>query len=376
MSKNKIIRHFFAVAAALTGALSCVDAMAVCFSKNPLDMMEVSSNWGVRIRPNAKLANGDPWKRPHNGFDLSTRKQQLPTYAVMDGIVTLSTSSDSQGNFVNINGVGEFQGLKTTQMHLSASIVKNGQKVAAGEKIGTTGDTGAGIHGVGHLHFEVRANNGQYTQDPRGYFCPVPKHQTACPAGVTSGACMQETYDLITLQAVPVNYSPSGNGAITTLPGGVPVGTTPTTTPTNPPANTDGTPSLVPPGVTTMAASGGIPPDAPFPIYTGRSKANFFAHEVSARFTNPTWIKELIDPLFILRQNPLNTIQAGAALGNPQLMLTREIAIMMAISNTMRLETRDIRVNTEAMMTAILAMQVQDYSKSVMDLVIKNIGKK
>ena len=339
------------VALISAAALSAADAYAICLPSMPLEHMVVSSNWGVRIRPNAKRPDGSPWIRNHNGFDLTTSRKYVPLFSTTDGTVVAASFEASQGNHIAIEGSGPTAGIKTVSMHLSAIHVKVGDRVKAGQQIGVTGETGAGIAGAPHLHFEVRINGGKTPVDPRGYFCPVP--------GAQSG--LSDTYDLVTGELVPKRYPGSGDGPLSTLPGGVLAGTTPTTS----------TSPLATPGVVSVASAGGIPPEAPFPMYTGKSTANFFAHEVEARFLNSTWMTELVDPLYTWRSDPRNAGKAPPNPGNPQLMLTREIAIMTAISNAMRLETREVRQNTEAMLAALLSIQVRDYSTSMMDFVRK-----
>lgn len=332
------------------------DASAACLPSAPLENMVVTSNWGIRMRPNARKPDGSPWLRPHNGFDLTTNRQNKPLFAAHDGIVTAASFERSQGNHIDIVGSGSTTGIKTISMHLSALHVKAGETVRAGQQIGVTGDSGAGIAGAPHLHYEVRINNGKTPQDPRGYFCPIPSAQ----------ANLSDTYDLVSGKLVPKVFPSTGSGPITTAPGGVLAGTQPTTS----------TSPLATPGVVSMAPGGGIPPEAPFPLYTGKSTAGFFANEVESRFLNTTWITGLIDPLYTWRTDPRNTGKTPPAAGNPQLMLTREIAIMAAISNAMRMETRDVRINTEAMMATMLSMQAQDYSESLMSLIKKNTATK
>ncbi len=67
----------------------------------------------------------------------------------------------------------EQQLLYTIYAHLSSTIVWPGQRVSAGEQIGTVGDTG---HASGpHLHFEVREGENRYfaTQNPELWTVPA-----------------------------------------------------------------------------------------------------------------------------------------------------------------------------------------------------------
>jgi murein DD-endopeptidase MepM/ murein hydrolase activator NlpD len=67
----------------------------------------------------------------------------------------------------------ERQLLYTIYAHLSSTVVWPGQRVTAGEQIGTVGDTG---HASGpHLHFEVREGENRYfaTQNPELWMVPA-----------------------------------------------------------------------------------------------------------------------------------------------------------------------------------------------------------
>lgn len=326
---------------ALVGTVAASDVLALCLPSSPLQQMVVTSNWGKRMRPNARLPGNQPWWRAHNGFDLTTNRQDKPLFAPMDGMITAASFESSQGNHIDIEGTGATAGIKTVSMHLSAMHVKPGQMVKAGQQIGLTGETGAGIAGAPHLHFEVRINNGKTPQDPRGYFCPTP----------SARGNLSDTYDLVTGELVPKVYPGVGSGATTSMPGGAP---------TNSPPPQPGK---------SIAPGGGIPPQAPFPLYSGRSLANFFAQEVESRFLNTTWMTQLIDPLYTWRTDPQNAGKTPPPVGDPQPMLVREIAIMLGVSNAIRLETDEIRRHTESMMSAILAMQVRDYSNSIVRMV-------
>ena len=67
----------------------------------------------------------------------------------------------------------EQQPLYTIYAHLSSTVVWPGQRLAAGEQIGTVGDTG---HASGpHLHFEIRKGENRYfaTQNPELWMAPA-----------------------------------------------------------------------------------------------------------------------------------------------------------------------------------------------------------
>ena len=107
----------------------------------------------------------------HKAIDLRVNYQQ-PVYSAGDGVVNFAytwngkvTSGDtnSYGNCVKILHDKKYlnKNVETLYAHLDSYIVKNGQRVKAGELIGYAGYTGnvvpAGINGK-HLHFEVRYN--------------------------------------------------------------------------------------------------------------------------------------------------------------------------------------------------------------------------
>ena len=99
----------------------------------------------------------------HIGADYAAPKG-TPVYAAASGTVTKSKS--------NYGGLGEgivikhSKGLVTWYGHLNTRSVRAGQKVKAGDKIGTVGSTGNA--GSNHLHFEVWINGRTY--DPQKFF--------------------------------------------------------------------------------------------------------------------------------------------------------------------------------------------------------------
>ena len=100
----------------------------------------------------------------HIGADYAAPKG-TPVYAAASGTVTKSKS--------NYGGLGEgivikhAKGLVTWYGHLNSRSVRAGQKVKAGDKIGTVGSTG-NAGSVNHLHFEVWING--RTCDPQKFF--------------------------------------------------------------------------------------------------------------------------------------------------------------------------------------------------------------
>ncbi len=90
------------------------------------------------------------WKKPfirkHHGLDLYGQKG-APIYAMADGVVVAAQLMFYEGNFTVID---HGQGIFTGYMHQSRMLVKEGDRVSAGQLIGEVGATGR-VTGP-HLH--------------------------------------------------------------------------------------------------------------------------------------------------------------------------------------------------------------------------------
>ncbi|MEW6569031.1 MAG: peptidoglycan DD-metalloendopeptidase family protein [Chloroflexota bacterium] len=121
-------------------------------------------------------------ERPHSGVDLGAERG-TPVLAAADGEVVWAgygfyrgapDPNDPYGLAVSIRHYFGYDGqeLHTVYAHLSRIFVWVGQRVRAGEEIGTVGDTG---HASGpHLHFEVRLGPNRYytTRNPELWMVP------------------------------------------------------------------------------------------------------------------------------------------------------------------------------------------------------------
>ncbi|BBI36109.1 murein hydrolase activator EnvC family protein [Cohnella abietis] len=107
----------------------------------------LSSEFGYRIHPITHT------KKLHTGMDMAAPKG-TPVYAAETGVVTIAQSWSGYGNCIIIDHGG---GLWTLYGHLSSILVKKGETVKRGEKIGLVGSTGQSTGN--HLHFEVRKNS-------------------------------------------------------------------------------------------------------------------------------------------------------------------------------------------------------------------------
>jgi murein DD-endopeptidase MepM/ murein hydrolase activator NlpD len=88
-------------------------------------------------------------RRLHRGIDLAGPRG-TPIYATADGVVTSAKFESGYGNTVRIQH--DF-GFETVYAHQSRLLVRTGQQLSRGARIGDMGSTGR-VTGV-HLHYEV-----------------------------------------------------------------------------------------------------------------------------------------------------------------------------------------------------------------------------
>lgn len=97
-----------------------------------------------------RILNGTP-KSPHNGIDLAAPKG-TPVLAASDGIVQIAGNNFYyNGNFVLLD---HGQGLTSVYLHMNKLLVKTGDFVKKGQKIGEVGTTGRST--APHLHWGVQ----------------------------------------------------------------------------------------------------------------------------------------------------------------------------------------------------------------------------
>lgn len=104
----------------------------------------ISSGYGYRVHPITKR-----WGM-HRGVDVAA-PVGTRVYAIADGQVTMARRNGSAGNEIRIKHAN---GIESRYFHMHNRTVKVGDKVRAGQLIGTVGDTGR-VTGP-HLHFELR----------------------------------------------------------------------------------------------------------------------------------------------------------------------------------------------------------------------------
>lgn len=88
--------------------------------------------------------------RFHYGTDIAMRMGE-PIKAMFDGVVRITRWAGGYGNLIVVR---HDNGLETYYGHLSKSLVRDNQKVKAGEVIGLVGSTGRSTGP--HLHLEIR----------------------------------------------------------------------------------------------------------------------------------------------------------------------------------------------------------------------------
>lgn len=127
----------------------------------PLMGTRVSSGFGDRLHPVLRVV------KHHHGLDLAAPKG-APIRAVRGGTVVFADPFGSYGRLVVLM---HENGLTSHYGHCDTIRVKPGQKVLAGEIVGTVGSTGR-VTGP-HLHFEIRINGDP--QDPEKFVPGIAK---------------------------------------------------------------------------------------------------------------------------------------------------------------------------------------------------------
>ncbi|MCB1158343.1 MAG: LysM peptidoglycan-binding domain-containing M23 family metallopeptidase [Leptospiraceae bacterium] len=115
------------------------------FSK-PLIGGRLSSNYGKRKDPFSEKQTF------HGGIDLAAKKGTA-VYASAEGKVLLAQKKGGYGKLIILS---HKLGYESRYGHLSKILVKPGEKIRRGQKIGEVGSTGKSTGP--HLHFEVRRN--------------------------------------------------------------------------------------------------------------------------------------------------------------------------------------------------------------------------
>ncbi len=124
----------------------------------------ITSDFGMRLHPVYKRY------RKHPGIDFAAKKG-APIYAAADGIVKMARHNGGYGKCVFID---HLYGFETKYGHMQKILVRRGQRIKRGDKIGLVGKTGVAT--APHLHFEVHYKGKEV--NPRHYFFDDPSLNT------------------------------------------------------------------------------------------------------------------------------------------------------------------------------------------------------
>lgn len=122
-------------------------SMKKAFLRAPVSFKYISSSFNPR-----RLHPVTGQVRAHRGIDYAARTG-TPVVASGNGKVIKSGYSKYNGNYVFISHGTQYV---TKYLHLNKKLVKTGQRVKQGQKIGTVGSTGR-VTGA-HLHYEFLVN--------------------------------------------------------------------------------------------------------------------------------------------------------------------------------------------------------------------------
>src|SRR5262249_15792510 len=115
----------------------------------------ITSGFGYRISP----FTGS--RELHRGLDIAGR-MRTPVAAPADGDVLFVGHKPGFGTCVTLR---HGYGMETVYGHLADSVVKQGQHVARGDRIGLMGNSGRSTGP--HLHYQVQVNGNPV--DPQNY---------------------------------------------------------------------------------------------------------------------------------------------------------------------------------------------------------------
>lgn len=130
-----------------------------------------SARWTVRLSTDASLAfpvsghstrsiestfgvDREAGRRSHRGVDIFAPRG-TPVLAASDGVVTRANTTAVGGNVVWVRDAN--RNLRLYYAHLDSQTVTSGQRVKAGDQLGTVGNTGNAITTPPHLHFGLYA---------------------------------------------------------------------------------------------------------------------------------------------------------------------------------------------------------------------------
>jgi murein DD-endopeptidase MepM/ murein hydrolase activator NlpD len=123
----------------------------------PIEGGWISSNFGYRKDPFTHKT------QYHDGIDISANRG-TPVYAAADGVIR--NCYYNGGGYGRMITIDHGFGFTTVYAHLNKYVVKKGQQVKRGQKIGEVGSTGRSTGP--HLHYEVQKFG--VPKNPKNYF--------------------------------------------------------------------------------------------------------------------------------------------------------------------------------------------------------------
>ena len=128
--------------------------------------------WPVRGEVITPYRNGsDPYASgQHRGIDIAGAPGAT-VVAATSGEVRFAGTAGASGLTVSVRtGDGRYD---TSYLHLSSTAVREGDRVAAGQRLGAVGITGTRSAAAAHLHFGVRDAGSRHAyHDPLGFLPP------------------------------------------------------------------------------------------------------------------------------------------------------------------------------------------------------------
>jgi murein DD-endopeptidase MepM/ murein hydrolase activator NlpD len=122
------------------------DSIKYVPSLKPVLDGRISRSFGMKNHPILKV------RRHHDGIDFGAPRG-TPIYASADGVVKFVGRAGGYGKMVKLD---HKYGFETRYGHMSKYVVRRGQTVKRGQKIGEVGNTG--LSTAPHLHYEVLYN--------------------------------------------------------------------------------------------------------------------------------------------------------------------------------------------------------------------------
>lgn len=158
------------------------ESMRRSFLASPMEFSRISSGFKMRFHPILKS-----W-RAHLGVDYAS-PTGTPIRTVGDGVVAFAGWQNGYGNVVHVAHRNQ---QTTVYAHMSRILVRKGERVEQGQKIGAVGSTGWATGP--HLHFEFRVNDKHV--DP----LTIAKSSEAAPVSAASKATFDREAALTRVQ--------------------------------------------------------------------------------------------------------------------------------------------------------------------------------